>query len=198
MEDLRSEEITEPVQTPKSRPGWVTFLLETVQTIILAVVLYFLIDSVVARVRVENISMEPTLMPGQFILVNKLAVKLNDIQRGDVIVFHLPQNPKEDYIKRVIGLPGDSIVIRGNKVVVNNQVIAEPYISAEPAYNGTWVVPEGNLFVLGDNRNQSSDSHSWGYVPINLVVGKALVIYWPLENIKTLSQPITVSAKNGS
>ena len=198
MEDLRSEEITEPVQTPKSRPGWVTFLLETVQTIILAVVLYFLIDSVVARVRVENISMEPTLMPGQFILVNKLAVKLNDIQRGDVIVFHFPQNPKEDYIKRVIGLPGDSIVIRGNKVVVNNQVIAEPYISAEPAYNGTWVVPEGNLFVLGDNRNQSSDSHSWGYVPINLVVGKALVIYWPLENIKTLSQPITVSAKNGS
>jgi signal peptidase I len=198
LEDLRSEEITEPVQTPKSRPGWVTFLLETVQTIILAVVLYFLIDSVVARVRVENISMEPTLMPGQFILVNKLAVKLNDIQRGDVIVFHFPQNPKEDYIKRVIGLPGDSIVIRGNKVVVNNQVIAEPYISAEPAYNGTWVVPEGNLFVLGDNRNQSSDSHSWGYVPINLVVGKALVIYWPLENIKTLSQPITVSAKNGS
>ena len=198
MEDLRSEEITEPVQKPKSRPGWVTFLLETVQTIILAVVLYFLIDSVVARVRVENISMEPTLMPGQFILVNKLAVKLNDIQRGDVIVFHFPQNPKEDYIKRVIGLPGDSIVVRGNKVVVNNQVIAEPYISAEPAYNGTWVVPEGNLFVLGDNRNQSSDSHSWGYVPINLVVGKALIIYWPLDQFKTLSQPITVSAKNGS
>ncbi len=198
MEDLRSEEITEPVQKPKSRPGWVTFLLETVQTIILAVVLYFLIDSVVARVRVENISMEPTLMPGQFILVNKLAVKLNDIQRGDIIVFHFPQNPKEDYIKRVIGLPGDSIVIRGNKVFVDNQEITEPYISAEPAYNGTWVVPEGNLFVLGDNRNQSSDSHSWGYVPINLVVGKALIIYWPLENIKTLSQPITVSAKNGS
>ena len=136
-------------------------------------------------------------MPGQFILVNKLAVKLNDIQRGDIIVFHFPQNVKEDYIKRIIGLPGDSIVIRANKVYVNNQEITESYISAEPAYNGTWVVPEGNLFVLGDNRNQSSDSHSWGYVPINLVVGKALVIYWPLENIKTLSQPITVSAKNG-
>ncbi len=198
MEDLRSEEITEPVQTKKSRPGWVTFLLETVQTIILAVVLYFLIDSVVARVRVENISMEPTLMPGQFILVNKLAVKLNDIQRGDIIVFHFPQNPKEDYIKRIIGLPGDTVVIRANHVYVNNTEITEPYIAAEPAYNGTWVVPEGNLFVLGDNRNQSSDSHSWGYVPINLVVGKALVIYWPLDQFKTLSQPITVSAKNGS
>ncbi len=196
MEDLRSEEITEPVQKPKSRPGWVTFLLETAQTIILAVVLYFLIDSVVARVRVENISMEPTLNPGEFILVNKLAVKLNDINRGDIIVFHFPQNPKEDYIKRVIGLPGDSIVIRSNNVYVNNQEITEPYIAAEPAYNGSWIVPEGNLFVLGDNRNQSSDSHSWGYVPLNLVVGKALVIYWPLDQFKTLSQPIAVSAKS--
>ncbi len=197
MEDLHTEEITEPIQKPKTRPAWVTFLLETVQTIILAVVLYFLIDSVVARVRVENISMEPTLMPGQFILVNKLAVKLNDVHRGDIIVFHFPQNPKEDYIKRVIGLPGDSIVIRANKVYVDNQEITEPYIAAEPAYNGSWVVPEGNLFVLGDNRNQSSDSHSWGYVPINLVVGKALVVYWPLDEFKTLSQPIAVSAKNG-
>ncbi len=196
MEDLRSEEITEPVQKPKSRPGWVTFLLETAQTIILAVVLYFLIDSVVARVRVENISMEPTLNPGEFILVNKLAVKLNDINRGDIIVFHFPQNPKEDYIKRVIGLPGDSIVIRANNVYVNNQEITEPYVAAEPAYNGSWVVPEGNLFVLGDNRNQSSDSHSWGYVPMNLVVGKALVIYWPIDQFKTLSQPIAVSAKS--
>ncbi len=196
MEDLRSEEITEPVQKPKSRPGWVTFLLETAQTIILAVVLYFLIDSVVARVRVENISMEPTLNPGEFILVNKLAVKLNDVNRGDIIVFHFPQNPKEDYIKRVIGLPGDSIVIRSNNVYVNNQEITEPYIAAEPAYNGSWIVPEGNLFVLGDNRNQSSDSHSWGYVPMNLVVGKALVIYWPLDEFKTLSQPIAVSAKS--
>ncbi len=196
MEDLRSEEITEPVQKPKSRPGWVTFLLETAQTIILAVVLYFLIDSVVARVRVENISMEPTLNPGEFILVNKLAVKLNDVNRGDIIVFHFPQNPKEDYIKRVIGLPGDSIVIRANNVYVNNQEITEPYVAAEPAYNGSWVVPEGNLFVLGDNRNQSSDSHSWGYVPMNLVVGKALVIYWPIDQFKTLSQPIAVSAKS--
>jgi signal peptidase I len=195
LEDLRSEEITEPVQKPKSRPAWVTFLLETVQTVILAVVLYFLIDSVVARVRVENISMEPTLLPGQFILVNKLAVKLNDINRGDIIVFH--HSPTEDYIKRVIGLPGDSIVIRANSVYVNNQKITEPYIAAEPAYNGSWVVPEGELFVLGDNRNQSSDSHEWGYVPINQVIGKALVIYWPLNEFKTLSQPIAVSAKNG-
>lgn len=196
MDDFRSEEITEPVQPIKTRPGWLTFLIETLQTIALAVVLYFLIDTVVARVRVENISMEPTLMPGQFILVNKLSPKINDINRGDIIVFH--HDPTEDYIKRIIGLPGDKIEVRGNMVYVNGNSIKEPYIAAEPNYNGSWQVPVGSLFVLGDNRNNSSDSHSWGFVPWDSIVGKALVIYWPLDQLKTLSQPIAVSAKNGS
>jgi signal peptidase I len=198
LDDFRSEEITEPAQPIKTRPGWLTFLIETLQTIVLAVVLYFLIDSVVARVRVENISMEPTLMPNQFILVNKLSPKLNDINRGDIIVFHYPLDPREDYIKRVIGIPGDTIEVRGNRVYVNGNAINEPYIAAEPSYNDTWVVPASNLFVLGDNRNQSSDSHVWGFVPWANIVGKALVVYWPLDQLKTLSQPIVVSAKNGS
>lgn len=198
MDDFRSEEITDPVQPIKTRPGWLTFLLETLQTIVLAVVLYFAIDSVVARVRVENISMEPTLMPGQFILVNKLSPKLNDINRGDIIVFHYPIDPREDYIKRVIGIPGDTIEVRGNMVYVNGNAIKEPYIAAEPSYNGSWAVPVSELFVLGDNRNQSSDSHAWGFVPWANIVGKALIIYWPLDQLKTLSQPIVVSAKNGS
>jgi signal peptidase I len=198
LDDFRSEEITDPVQPIKTRPGWLTFLLETLQTIVLAVVLYFAIDSVVARVRVENISMEPTLMPGQFILVNKLSPKLNDINRGDIIVFHYPIDPREDYIKRVIGIPGDTIEVRGNMVYVNGNAIKEPYIAAEPSYNGSWLVPVSELFVLGDNRNQSSDSHAWGFVPWANIVGKALIIYWPLDQLKTLSQPIVVSAKNGS
>jgi signal peptidase I len=197
LEDFRSEEYIEPTQPPKTRPGWLTFLLETLQTIALAIVLYFLIDSVVARVRVENISMEPTLKADEFILVNKLSGKLNDISRGDIIVFHFPGDIKEDYIKRVIGLPGDTIEVRGNMVYVNGTPIKEPYIAAEPSYNGTWVVPSANLFVLGDNRNQSSDSHSWGFVPWANIVGKAMVIYWPLDQLKTLSQPIVVSAKSG-
>ncbi len=145
-----------------------------------------LIDSVFASVRVENISMGPTLTIGHYILVNKMAVQLNGVRRGDIIIFHHPMHPTEDYIKRVIGIPGDSIVIRARKVYVNNQEIVEPYIADEPAYNGSWVVPEGNLFVLGDNRNQSSDSHSWGYVPIDMVVGKVLAVYWPLDQVKIL------------
>ncbi len=193
MDNYRSEEIVEPTQTPQ-RPVWLTFLLETLQTIVLAVVLYFLIDSVVARVRVENISMEPTLMPGEFILVNKMAFKMGDIHRGDIIVFHYPQDPRQDYIKRVIGVAGDTVSVRNGKVYVNNQSLTEPYIAAAPSYTGSWTVPDGQLFVLGDNRNQSSDSHSWGFVPDDNIVGKALVVYWPLDQFKTLSQPLIVNA----
>jgi signal peptidase I len=138
--------------------------------------------------------MLPTLEPGEFVLVNKMAYKLGDHQRGDIVVFHYPLNPQEDYIKRVIGVPGDQVVIENASVTVNGQTLEEAYISAPPEYSGTWVVPEDNLFVLGDNRNQSSDSHSWGYVPFENVVGKALFIYWPLENFKIFNYSTTVRA----
>ena len=193
VEPAPAEEVTQPV---RKRPAWVTFLWELLETIILAIILYFLIDTVVGRVRVENISMQPTLHEGQFILVNKLAYRLGDYERGDVVVFHYPHNPEEDYIKRVIGLPGDSVRIENGKVYVNDQELEEPYIASPPAYNNHWQVPEGQLFVLGDNRNQSSDSHSWGFVPFNMVVGRALVVYWPLEELKLLNQTPVVSAKH--
>lgn len=167
---------------------------EVLQTLILAVVLYFLIDLVVARVRVENISMLPTLQPGEFVLVNKMAYDLGDFERGDIIVFHY--SPEEDYIKRVIGLPGDEVQIGNGQVLVNGQPLDEPYISAPPQYTGAWLVPEGSLFVLGDNRNQSSDSHRWGFIREDSVLGEAMVVYWPLDEVKILSQPIIVKANN--
>jgi len=188
----------EEISPPPNRSVWIRFLLETIQTVILAVVLYFIIDSVVARVRVENISMEPTLQPGEFILVNKVVYRLGEVRHGDIIVFHYPQNLAEDYIKRIIGVPGDTVVIKNQQVFINNQVIQENYTAAPPDYNGQWVVPKDSLFVLGDNRNQSSDSHSWGYVPLNLVVGRAEVIYWPFNQVKTLDQPFIVKAANGN
>ncbi len=197
LQSFQTEELPETGADPRNRrPSWLTFLTETLQTIVLAVVLYFLIDSVIARVRVENISMLPTLQPGEFILVNKLAYKLSDIRGGDIVIFHFPQDPREDYIKRVIGVPGDVISVQETKVFVNNRQLTEPYISAPPQYTGTWTVPEGKLFVLGDNRNQSSDSHSWGFVPLENVVGKALVVYWPFDQVKILSQPLIVNAAN--
>jgi len=166
--------------------------------VILAVVLYFIIDSVVARVRVENISMEPTLQPGEFVLVNKIVYRFGEVRHGDIIVFHFPQNPAEDYIKRIIGVPGDKVSIKNQQVFINEQAIEENYTAAPPDYNGQWVVPADSLFVLGDNRNQSSDSHSWGFVPMKLVVGKAEVIYWPFNEVKSLNQPFIVKAANNN
>lgn len=195
MANINSEIPSEP-EPQKSRSAWVSFLLETIQTVVMAVALYFLIDSVVARVRVENISMEPTLQSGEFILVNKLAYRLGEFRYGDIIVFHYPPNPREDYIKRIIGIGGDEIKVGNGKVYVNGQPLVEPYISAPPQYEGTWKVPKDFLFVLGDNRNQSSDSHSWGFVPDNYVVGRALVIYWPFNQLKVLNQPLVVNAAN--
>ncbi len=193
---LENAQLPDENTPPGSRSAWVRFLLETLQTVIMAVALYFLIDAVVARVRVENISMEPTLQPGEFILVNKLAYRLGEFRYGDIVVFHYPPNPAEDYIKRVIGLPGDEITVEKGQVFVNGYGLSEPYISSPPDYGGEWKVPDDAIFVLGDNRNQSSDSHSWGFVPRDYVVGKALVIYWPVDKLKVLNQPITVNAAN--
>ncbi len=186
--------VEQDVNPEKHRSPVITFLLELIQTLVLAVVLYVMIDTVIARVRVENISMRPTLEPGEFLLVNKLAYKLGSTSRGDIVVFHYPLNPDEDYIKRLIGLPGDVVNIQNGIVKVNQNSLDEPYISAPPGYNGEWEVPAGSVFVLGDNRNQSSDSHAWGFVPLEKIVGKALVIYWPIKNAQVLSHPNIVNA----
>jgi len=196
LNGFNSERETEPLSTERQISPWGRFLLETIQTILLALVLYLLIDTVIARVRVDNISMKPTLKPDDFVVVNKMAYRIGDIQRGDIVVFHNPQQPQEDYIKRVIGLPGDIIVVRDGQVLVNGTPLNEPYIAAPPDYPGQWEVPPGNLYVLGDNRNNSSDSHSWGFVPIRNVVGKALVDYWPAQDFRILTHPTIVNAAN--
>lgn len=138
--------------------------------------------------------MQPTLQPGEFIVVNKLAYKFSDLQRGDVVVFHY--SLQEDYIKRIIGIPGDEVEVADGVVKVNGIPLEEPYIAAPPMYSGSWEVPKDMVFVLGDNRNQSSDSHKWGFVAKDSIVGKALVVYWPLDEVKLLDQTLVVNAKN--
>lgn len=156
------------------------FFVDLLETIILAVVLFFAINAVSARVRVDGFSMVPTLQDGEYVLVNRLAYRNSLPEQGDIIVFRSPQSADLDLIKRVIGLPGDTVTISGGVVQVNGQALDEPYIAAAPVYNGEWNVPEGNLFVLGDNRNDSSDSHAWGLLPVENVIGKAILIYWPI------------------
>ena len=128
------------------------------------------------------------------LLVNKLAYRFGEPKHGDLIVFHFNGGDQDDYIKRVIGLPGDLVEIQGGVVRVNGQALTEPYIMDMPTYNGTWEVPPDELFVLGDNRNHSSDSHQWGTVKMEWVVGKALLVYWPPNKVKLLTIPDLVTA----
>ncbi|HOM67303.1 MAG TPA: signal peptidase I [Brevefilum fermentans] len=176
------------------RSGCLGFFIDTVETILLALVLFLAINALSARVRVENVSMKPTLQEGEFLLVNRVAYTFGQPSIGDIIVFHAPGASDMDYIKRVIGLPGDQVRITDGIVYVNNQPLYEPYIAESPRYTGTWDVPQNEYFVLGDNRNNSSDSHMWGFVPHEDIVGRALLIYWPLSEITLLRSSGIVTA----
>ena len=181
METIQPETQYQPETVAEQPANWKRFFLDILETVILAVVLYFGINAVSARVRVDGFSMRPTLQDGEYILVNKLAYKTGEPQRGYIVVFIFPVNPQEDLIKRVIGLPGETVSIHNGIVKVDGVALTEPYIAAPPAYDGDWPVAEGELFVLGDNRNDSRDSHQWGLLPIENVIGRAVVIYWPPE-----------------
>jgi signal peptidase I len=191
MDISPNQPLTEKTEAEKvQRPSfWKGAWGEIIQTLIMAVILYFVIDAVFERVMVLNISMQPTLYQGDLILVNKLAYKLGKMNTGDVVIFHNPNLLEEDYIKRLIGKPGDVVKVEGGVVYVNGTALKEPYIAAPPEYADEWTVPANSVFVLGDNRNNSSDSHSWGFVPVSDIVGKALVVYWPLNAMKILSHP---------
>jgi signal peptidase I len=198
-------------QTPHEKHGWKNFVQEVLETLGLAVLLFLVINIISARVRVDGFSMRPTLDDGEFVLINRLAYQLGSFQHGDIIVFRPPMYPEagflrhllglpnisddyEDYIKRVVGLPGDTVSIENGSVRINGVPISEPYIAAQPDYSGEWTVPEGNLFVLGDNRNNSADSHAWGFLPEQNVLGKALVVYWPFADWKMLKSNQAVQA----
>ena len=188
------ETTPEPVVNQKRGSGFWRFLLDIVETIVLSAILFVAINAISARIRVEGFSMEPTLHNGEFVIVNKLAYRLGNPNHGDVIIFHPPREPDQEYIKRIIGLPGDRIRIVNGQVYVNDELIEEPYIAAAPRYQSEWRVPESSLFVLGDNRNNSSDSHNWGPVPMDYVIGKALFVYWPPESWGTIGNPLVAIA----
>lgn len=179
MENSLNPANPEPLSARPATAEWKRILLDLIETIGLAVILFLIINAVSARVRVDGLSMMPTLRDGEFVLVNRLAYQLGMPSRGDIIVFRSIAQPDLDLIKRIIGTPGDTIIIADGQVVVNNIALIEPYITAAPRYTGQWSVPKGSLFVLGDNRNDSSDSHAWGLLPVHNVLGKATLIYWP-------------------
>lgn len=212
------------VGTPQSRPEnpAKTGILHTVQSLLyIIVVAIFIITFTVQPFRIPSASMEPTLLVGDFLLVTKESPSTDTssevfapdrIHRGDIIVFHYPLDPPMHLVKRVIGIPGDHLKLRGGHVYINDKPLSESYAvyrptapddfrdnfprfqSADPAIDSHWwirmrnliddgelIIPAGNYFVLGDNRNDSEDSRYWGFVPRSYIVGKPLIIYFSLR-----------------
>jgi signal peptidase I len=161
---------------------------EIIETIVLTVLMFLVIRFAVQNFNIEGHSMEPNLHDQELILVDKWTYLFHPPSRGDVIVFVAPPQPSQDYIKRVIGVPGDVISIDNTTVIVDGVALKETYI--DPRNQGTTfedksihnlVVPPDDYFVLGDNRANSSDSRVWGFVPKQNIVGRAALVYWPLQ-----------------
>lgn len=172
--------------------GWKTawaVIREVGETIILTLIIFFLIQTVIRNFRVVGTSMVDNLHDGQYLIIDKLSynsfvtdvLKMGGPQRGDVIVFEPPNRPGEDYVKRIIGLPGETVEIKAGQVFINGQPLAEPFQPTPGTYTmpNAVTVPEGQIFVLGDNRNNSNDSHNWGTLPLENIVGRAWLSYWP-------------------
>jgi signal peptidase I len=161
-------------------------LVEIVVIVAAAFVLALLIQQFVVKpFSIPSQSMEPTLTNGDRVLVARFSYRFGAPKRGDIIVFHPPTSPKEEYIKRVVGLAGDRVAVHDGKLWINGEAQDEPYIKETPMV-GTFpevTVPEGAVFAMGDNRNNSGDSRFFGPVPLSSILGKAFFLYWPLARI---------------
>lgn len=172
-------------------------VLEVIKTIGLSVVLALGIRTFVAEARyIPSGSMLPTLEINDRLIIDKLGYKFQNPERGDVVVFspteELKKQYKDAFIKRIIGLPGETVEIKNGRVYINGEVLSEDYIAEEPHYNwGPETVPENSYLVLGDNRNNSYDSHYWGFVPRDNIIGRAIVRFWPPNRIGGLTDETT-------
>lgn len=169
---------------------------EIVETIALTLIIFLVIRFAIQSYRVSGVSMQPGLQNDEYVVVNKMAYLFHAPERGDVIVFHYPLDTTKDFIKRVIGLPGDTITYDSTTVHVDGTLLAEPYISQAANPEGkTLIVPQNDYFVLGDNRPVSEDSRYWGFVPKDDVVGKAVMVYWPFNDWQLVNTYPTVYAQ---
>ena len=156
------------------------FLRELLITVGIAVIIFIGARQTIQTYEVFQTSMIPNFHPGERVVVFKLAYTFGQPKRGDVIVFKSPVDPQEDFIKRVIGLPGDTVEIKNGFVYVDGVALNEPYIAQAPEYTmAAEKIPAGEYFVLGDNRNYSNDSHTGWLVPAGNIHGKAWITTWP-------------------
>jgi signal peptidase I len=179
-------------------------LLEIVETLVLTLIIFWVIQSFVAQpYKVQQQSMEHTLEPDQYVLVDKLTPHFDTYKRGDIVVFNPPQNwvqqDGQPYIKRIIGVGGDKIELKQGFVYLNGTKLIEPYVFkdandvTQPTEDiigaGTWVIPEGELFLMGDHRGNSADSREFGPVDVKDVIGRAWLRYWPITTFTIIQTP---------
>ena len=193
-----------PPPPPPARSVWevlwpwgVRGVVETVEVLALALLMFLFVRSIGQNFVVDGGSMEPTFHNGEMLIVNKVVYRSFDLSwvsgpaewrpfgqpaAGDIVVFRFPQDPRRDFIKRVIAVPGQTVEVCGGTVYIDGTARPEPYLARPAAYEyGPVTVPQGQYFVLGDNRNNSYDSHSWGMLGESFMIGRAEVRYWPLE-----------------
>lgn len=189
MEESQLETQTEQVRSPDGEQvslaqtfGGRSLLREILETVLLTAILFLVLNTTTARFQVRGSSMEPTMHNRQYLVISKVTYWIHPPERGDIIVFHPPNNPSEDYIKRIVGLPGERVEIQNEGVWIDGVLLEETYIANPAYYSGTWNLGKEEYFVLGDNRDNSSDSHSWGLLPQENIVGKAWFCYWPPED----------------
>jgi signal peptidase I len=159
----------------------------TVSVVLAVVVILFLYQPV----KVEGTSMMPALVDQERIFINKFVYKfgISDIARGDTVVFWFPRDATKSYIKRVIGLPGDTVEVDQGRLILNGNLVEEPYVPEEYRDFRSMqprVVPQGHYFVMGDHRSSSNDSRDWGFLPGTAIYGKAVFVYWPIEKMGVL------------
>jgi len=158
-------------------------LREIALTLILAIVIFLILQFTVQSFEIWGQCMEPNFYQGERLLVNKAVYHFTDPKRGDVIILHPPPEPSKSYIKRIIALPGDSIEVKEGAVYINGTKLDETYIKEPPAYTLTErTIPDNEYFVLGDNRNNSYDSYDWGPVSRENIIGKAWLSFWPIKD----------------
>lgn len=181
-----------------------TFARELIETVVLTAIVFLVVNVTARPYTVDGPSMQPGLVTGDRVVVSMLAYNLGSPQRGDVIVFHPPDDPGTTYVKRIIGIPGDRISITPDAVILNGHKLTEPYISVvEPsAPENISVLPTITLkanqyFVMGDNRQDSVDSRVFGYVPRANIIGKAEFVYWPLPTVHGISTFSNVFSGSG-
>ena len=175
---------------PTEQPRQKSFVRDTLEIVFLALVLYVVIQYAVQTVHVLGSSMFPTLHDNDLLVASKISYKLHAPQRGDIIVFKPPDEASRDFIKRIIALPGERIRITNGVVYINDQVLREPYLPEKWTYNNNWpasgqdqIMPTGEYFVMGDNRNHSSDSRTFCPITLQSILGKAEVRIWPMSQL---------------